>query len=132
MFIRPFRPFLAVICGLACLAGVDFYAQGRGLPAQEGIKNFGKVSEVLYRGAQPDTAGIENLQKIGVKTIINLRLANDIWKPEESVARAHGILYTNLPLQGFGRPTDEQIKLAMSLIESSPGPVFIHCQFGCD
>jgi protein tyrosine/serine phosphatase len=112
--------------------GVACAVEGRGLPEQEGINNFGKVNEMLYRGSQPDAAGIENLKRLGIKTIINLRMTNDVWQSEAALAQARGILYTNMPLQGLGRPSDEQIRKILGLIESLPGPVFVHCQFGCD
>jgi protein tyrosine/serine phosphatase len=104
----------------------------RGLPAQESILNFGKISETLYRGAQPDALGLTNLAKLGVKLIINLRMTNDLWAPEEVLATAQGILYTNFPLRGLGRPTDEQIRMILATIAAAPGPVFVHCQHGCD
>ncbi len=107
-------------------------ARPRGVPAQNGIGNFGKVNEVVYRGAQPDAAGIEALKKLGVKSIINLRMPDDTWKPEARQAAANGILYTNFPLHGVGRPTDEQIFEVLELMKTLPGPVFVHCQHGCD
>src|SRR5262245_32264063 len=126
---------IVLLC-FAAAAGFIVYEPGtvraRGAPASEGIVNFGKVSEVLYRGAQPDEGGIENLSRLGVKTIINLRMADDAWKQEEAKAIAKGILYTNIPFRGMGRPTDDQVKQVLGLIETLPGPVFIHCQHGCD
>jgi len=59
-------------------------------------------------------------------------MTNDLWQPEVVEAAAHGILYTNVPLQGLGQPTHEQVQTILSLIGSLPGPVFIHCQHGCD
>ena len=41
------------------------------------IDNFAKVSEGVYRGAQPDAAGFKALQAMGVKTIVNLRGKHD-------------------------------------------------------
>ncbi len=117
--------------GLAGLLVFQAQAQ-RGLPEQQGILNFGKISETLYRGAQPDASGLTNLAKLGVKMIINLRMTNDIWSPEGELARAQGILYTNFPLRGLGKPTDEQIRTILATIETAPGPVFVHCQHGCD
>jgi protein tyrosine phosphatase (PTP) superfamily phosphohydrolase (DUF442 family) len=38
-----------------------------------GIKDFGKVNEYLYRGAQPKQEGIEELKKLGIDTIVDLR-----------------------------------------------------------
>ena len=37
------------------------------------IKDFGKVNEYLYRGAQPKEEGIEELKKLGIDTIVDLR-----------------------------------------------------------
>lgn len=108
------------------------FAGERGVPPSQGIGNFGKVSESLYRGAQPDATAITNLSRLGIKTIINLRMTNDVWKPEESLARANGILYTNIPLRGLGRPTDKDVEQILALIEKSSLPVFVHCEHGCD
>ncbi len=104
----------------------------RGLPSSEGIVNFGKVNDSLYRGAQPDALGIRNLRKLGIKTIINLRLAKEAWKAEEAEANANGMIYTNVPMKGFGRPTPEQVAKALAMIETLPSPVFVHCARGCD
>jgi protein tyrosine/serine phosphatase len=120
------------------LAGVIFSAfvlrsvADRGVPPSEGITNFGKVSDMLYRGAQPDEAGIEHLKALGVKLIINLRVPRAALKAEPLEAASNGITYTNLPLAGFGRPSDADVLKILALIESSPGPIFIHCEHGCD
>ena len=37
-----------------------------------GIKDFGRVNEYLYRGAQPKEEGIEELKKLGIDTIVDL------------------------------------------------------------
>ncbi|HNW91876.1 MAG TPA: hypothetical protein PKM88_03085, partial [bacterium] len=38
-----------------------------------GLPNLHQVSDSLYRGAQPEAAGIPELRQLGVRTIINLR-----------------------------------------------------------
>jgi protein tyrosine/serine phosphatase len=53
-------------------------------------------------------------------------------KSEQGQAAADGMIYTNVPLAGVGRPTDAQVAKILSLIESSPSPVFVHCEHGCD
>src|SRR5271169_2062964 len=60
----------------------------RGLPPQEGIANFGRIGDRLFRGAQPDGAGVKSLQRLGVKLIINLRMPGDALKTEEPEALA--------------------------------------------
>ena len=119
-----------MILAANCLVAGDVPA--RGLRVTEGILNFGKVSERLYRGAQPDGNGLEHLKKLGVKLIINLREPGDDWKDEAVAASACGILYTNFPMNGFSRPKDEQVRQILALMESFSGPVFVHCQHGCD
>lgn len=130
---RHLRTHLLELCVVLLLAvGNLAGARDRGVPPSEGIGNFGKVSDSLYRGAQPDAAGIKNLARLGVKTIINLRMTNELWKAEPVEANANGITYTNVPLKGLGRPSDAQVATLLTLIETLPAPVFIHCQFGCD
>ena len=122
--------FLAVVL---FFLGVTFcVAAPRGVPTQQGINNFGKVSDNLYRGAQPDAAVMTNLSKLGIKTIINLREPDKSWEAEIEQARAHGILFTNIPFKGLGSPNPEQVRKALAAIEALPSPIFIHCQHGCD
>jgi protein tyrosine/serine phosphatase len=126
------RAVAALLAAGCLLIGAVRTEAARGVAAQEGIVNFGKVNELIYRGAQPDAAGITNLSRLGVKTIINLCATNEVRKHEEPTAQALGITYTNIPLRGVGRPTDAQVRLALHLIATLPGPVFIHCEHGCD
>ena len=116
-----------------CLAVVMVcFAGDRGVPAQNGILNFGRVNDHLFRGAEPDTAAVRNLARLGVKTIIDLRSGHEVRASEAAEAAAAGILYTNIPFKGLGRPADSQIAAALAAIEASPGPVFVHCEYGCD
>ena len=115
---------------LFCIAGC---ATGpRGFPPTEGIANLDRVNDGLYRGAQPNDLGLKSLSRLGIKTIVNLRMTNDVWVAEAAEASTNGITYTHVPMRGFGRPTDEQVTKVLSIIETSSSPVFIHCQHGCD
>jgi protein tyrosine/serine phosphatase len=116
---------------LSCSAAA-VTAGPRGAPAREGILNFGKVSDTLYRGAQPDTNGINNLKKLGIKTIISLRQPGTTWTAEAAAAQAAGLVYTNFPMSGMGKPKAEQVRMILATIDSLPGPVFVHCAHGCD
>jgi protein tyrosine phosphatase (PTP) superfamily phosphohydrolase (DUF442 family) len=98
----------------------------------DGIPNFGRVHDTLYRGAQPDKHGIENLRRLGVATIINLRMADDVAPDEEATARRLGLGYIHVPLPGLSAPERAQVDRVLALIETSPKPVFVHCQHGAD
>lgn len=114
---------LAVILLAGCAAP-------RGFPPR--IVNYDKVNASLYRGGQPNTLGIEWLRGAGIKSIINLRMASDVWPGEQAAAVANGIQYTNIPLHGFSAPTRAQVEAVLSTIERMPKPVYVHCQHGCD
>ena len=59
-------------------------------------------------------------------------MTNDVWFAEEAEARTMGITYTNVPMSGIGRPTDEQVAKVLLIIETGTDPVFVHCQHGAD
>lgn len=131
-FAAPLRLVFVLGFLLFPSAFVGCSATPRGVPTTEGIPNFGRVNPTLFRGAQPDEAGMAGLQRLGVRTVINLRLASDTWPAEEASARAHGLTYVTAPLAGLSAPTPAQVSHILALIESSPAPVFIHCQHGAD
>ncbi len=118
---------LALFCSLSLsLAGE------RGLPAQHGVGNFGKVNDRLYRGAQPNDEGLRRLKQLGIKSVLNLRTGGGAPREEAALAQALGLVYTNFPLNGIRAPKQEEVGRALALIQSLPGPVFVHCQHGCD
>jgi protein tyrosine phosphatase (PTP) superfamily phosphohydrolase (DUF442 family) len=99
---------------------------------REPIENFDKVDDKLYRGAQPNAIGIEALKAIGIVTVINFRAADDCWGEEESYVTNAGMAYFQEPLNAMSAPSKAEIERILGIIQSSPGPVFVHCQFGCD
>lgn len=99
----------------------------------ETLPNFHKVNEQLYRGAQPGAGGIGQLKSLGIKSILNLRESGDNTRAEEAEARAAGLNYFSVPMDGTSKPTDEQISAALAVInDASNWPVFIHCKRGAD
>jgi tyrosine-protein phosphatase SIW14 len=99
----------------------------------QGIHNFYKVDEHVYRGAQPTDEGFKYLAKIGVKTVIDLRGAGEGRRNEESVVTAAGMKYINIPMTGLTPPTEAEIARILGILEDGTiGPVFVHCQRGAD
>lgn len=107
----------------------------RGTPPVNGLANFDRVDYTrLYRSAQPTAANIEWLHDVvGIRTIINLRQPGDTppWEPY-AVSHYHDMVYTNIPLSGIFAPTKEQMARVIGAIENCPGPVLVHCQWGCE
>jgi len=98
-----------------------------------GIKNFDQVDAHVYRGGQPTDEGFQYLAKSGVKTIIDLREADDRSQAEERVVTGAGMQYVNVPMTGLTPPTEAEITKILSMLEdAATGPIFVHCKRGAD
>ena len=99
----------------------------------DGVPNFQKVDDHVYRGAQPTNQGFKNLAKLGIKTIVDLRESGDRSRVEEKIVRAAGMEYVTVPMNGMETPSNEKVVKVLALLEeTSTGPVFVHCKRGAD
>jgi protein tyrosine phosphatase (PTP) superfamily phosphohydrolase (DUF442 family) len=122
---KLFTVFLLVISGVSCF--------GHSTPDEEGIRHFGKVDELIYRGPTPTEKTFQTLQRFGVKTIVDLRMVSrKTARAEAAAALAHGMQYTNFPMPGVGRPRPKQVRRTLDYIYSSTNPVYLFCRRGCD
>ena len=93
------------------------------------IKNFGKVDDHYYRGSQPSEVQMEELKRLGVKTIIDLR-KDKVAAAEDWASRA-GLQYFNITMKPGKAATDEQTAYFLSLVNDSKNwPVYVHCKGG--
>lgn len=99
-----------------------------------GIHNAGKIDGLLYRGAQPQQTGLEELKKLGITTIVDLRRDDRQkadWEGRE--AARLGMRFVYIPVSGWTPPSEEQIEQFLELFREDPQPkVFLHCRFGED
>ncbi len=97
-----------------------------------GVPNFHQVNDRIFRGGQPGDEAWGALAKLGVKTVIDLRREVEHSTAAESrMVQAAGMLYVNVPMNGFDTPTAEQMAKLLPLLERE-GPVFVHCKQGRD
>ena len=100
-----------------------------------GVPNAGKITDQLYRGAQPRRGGIQELKKFGITTIVDLRGENAAERErEKKEAEALGIHFISIPVSEFAPPSREQVTEFLSLFSSDDPTkkVFVHCHFGED
>jgi protein tyrosine/serine phosphatase len=98
-----------------------------------GVPNFHKVNPQIFRGAQPSAAGFQQLAKLGIKTVIDLREPGSRSLEEKKIVEAGGMRYVSVPMQGFHTPSADQIIKVLTIFnDSSAGPVFVHCRRGAD
>jgi tyrosine-protein phosphatase SIW14 len=97
------------------------------------LPNFHLVNSNLYRGGQPEKGGLDQLKKLGIKTIISLRDDDERARAEKAEAESMGFRYFNIPFASFDRPSDKAVDEVLKLIDSQENsPLFIHCKRGSD
>jgi protein tyrosine phosphatase (PTP) superfamily phosphohydrolase (DUF442 family) len=94
----------------------------------EGVPSLYKVSDDLYRSGQPTAEGMANLEKMGIRTIVNLRLRNS----DRDELEGTGLGYVHINMEAWDADTDEVVEFLR--IVSDPGrvPVLVHCSYGAD
>lgn len=121
------------ICNQYVVLGIGLLALAC-LPAAAApdLPNFHPVGPGIWRGAAPTEAGLRQLKAMGIKTVIDLRIAPKTVKREGIYARSLGFHWINLPM-GADPPTPRQVSTLLSTLKLAPTePVFVHCQHGAD
>lgn len=117
---------LAVALALAGAAASD---ARQGEISATPVENFGKVNDNYYRGAQPDATGFAQLKRLGIKTVIDLRLDSRAEEPDQ--VRALGMQYFNIPLKASRAATPDQTAYFLKLVnDPANSPVYVHCKGG--
>jgi len=96
-----------------------------------GLRNFFRVSPELYRGAQPEAAGIRELEKLGVKTIVNLRLVHSD-RDEIAESGVTGLNYEHITMSAWHAEDKEIVRFLRIVNDPEKTPVFVHCKHGSD
>ena len=90
------------------------------------IKNFGKMDDRFYRGAQPDESDYKALQTLGVKTVIDLQDRPTSYEKRD--VEALGMRYVNIPMSDSSYPKEGTISAFMKVVnDPMTGRFFAHC-----
>ncbi len=94
----------------------------------EGVPNFHKISEDLYRSGQPTAKGLRNLRTIGIRTVIDLRWLNS----ERNAAMDSGLEYEHIHMTVLTPEESDAVKFLQIVADKKRTPVLVHCQYGAD
>ena len=139
---------LLIVLGGACLmqtCGLDPGApvanRQRQAPAQQaagrtwaepldlpGVPNLHKVSDEVYRGAQPSAEGMKQLEKLGVKTVVNLRFLLS----DRDELKGTALAYEHINMVTFHAEAADAVAFLRIVSDPNRTPVFVHCQHGAD
>jgi len=100
----------------------------------DGISNAGKISERLFRGAQPALSSLPQLKALGITAIVDLRLESPQTREDERrLAESLGVRFVPIPVGSFSTPSSEQLAQFFSLVRETPTQsIFVHCEYGRD
>jgi protein tyrosine phosphatase (PTP) superfamily phosphohydrolase (DUF442 family) len=93
-----------------------------------GVRNFAKVSDVLYRGEQPTAEGFVNLKKAGVRTVVNLRTFHS----DRDALHGTGLQYAHVAEQAWNIEEEDLARFLKVVTDPANQPVFVHCRQGSD
>jgi protein tyrosine/serine phosphatase len=134
---RRLRWFLSVIVlsAVTILTASRAAAGGSERPAQwampitmSGVGNLHKINEGLYRSAQPTREGMINLEKMGIKTVINLRAFHS----DSDEISGTELLNDALGVKTWHIEDEDVIRVLRTIRKKENGPFLIHCLHGAD
>jgi protein tyrosine/serine phosphatase len=96
--------------------------------ALEGVPNLHRITSNLYRSEQPTALGMRNLEKLGIRTVINLRAFNS----DSSELAGTTLRGVHVPVHTWHLETADVVKVMRELRQPQNGPFLIHCQHGAD
>lgn len=94
----------------------------------EGVRNLHRITPLLYRSEQPTALGMQNLEKLGIRTVINLRYFNN----DKDEVRGTSLRTAQTRILTWRIGDDHVIEVMRMLKQTENGPFLIHCQHGAD
>ncbi len=91
------------------------------------LENFYRLDKNVFRSEQPDKKSFSQIEKFGIKEILNLRqLHSDNDDTKKTQLILHHIKINT------GKISSDQILEALQKIKNTKGPILIHCWHGSD
>jgi protein tyrosine/serine phosphatase len=94
----------------------------------QGVANLYKVTDYLYRSEQPTEEGMKNLERLGIKTIINLR---PLYSDSDEI-KGTGLRVEELSVKVWHIEDADVVRVLRIIRKRENGPFLIHCSHGAD
>jgi len=94
----------------------------------KGVPNLHKVSDQLYRSAQPTAEGMANLHKMGIETIITLRTFHS----DRDEIGETGLAYEHIYMKAWHPAEEDVVRFLQIVTNPRRQPVLLHCRHGAD
>ncbi|OQX28436.1 MAG: hypothetical protein BWK80_00065 [Desulfobacteraceae bacterium IS3] len=93
-----------------------------------GLPNFFRVSETLYRSAQPSQEGMQTACRLGIKTVINLRSSNS----DRDIIKGLDLKPEHIKTRAWNPKIQDVVKFLKIVSVKENGPFLVHCKHGAD
>jgi protein tyrosine phosphatase (PTP) superfamily phosphohydrolase (DUF442 family) len=94
----------------------------------KGAPNLHKVSDTLYRSAQPSTEGMRNLKAMGIETVVDLRSFHS----DRDEIGDTGLAYEQIYMKAWHPEEEDAVRFLQIVTNPKRNPVIVHCQHGAD
>ena len=94
----------------------------------EGVPNLNRVSDSLYRSAQPSAEGMRSLEAMGIVTIVNLRSFHS----DRDKIKETGLAYEHIYMKAWHPEEEDAVRFLQIATNPKRTPVLVHCQHGAD
>jgi len=94
----------------------------------KGVPNLHRVSDTLYRSAQPSAEGMKNLKAMGIETIVNLRSFHS----DRDKIKGTGLAYEHIYMKAWHPEEEDAVRFLQIVTNPKRAPVLVHCQHGAD
>lgn len=93
-----------------------------------GVPNLYKVSDDFYRSAQPTDDGMKEIEKLGMKTVVNLRSFHS----DRDELKGTALGYEHIYMKAWHPERKEIIRFLRIVTDPKRAPVLVHCRHGAD
>jgi len=94
----------------------------------QGVPNLHKVSDNLYRSAQPTAEGMLSLKQMGIRTIVNLR---SFHSDRDEIGNS-GLEYEHIYMKAWHPEREDVVRFLQIVTNPERTPVLVHCMHGAD
>jgi len=93
-----------------------------------GVPNLYKLSDDLYRSAQPSAEGMTHLEEMGIRTIVNLRSFNS----DRDEIEGTDLGYERIYMKAWHAEEVDAVEFLQIVSDPDRVPVLVHCNLGSD
>ncbi len=97
------------------------------------VANLHRVTDWLFRGGQPNEAGLQQLYDAGIRTVISFRWRQQVTDWEREACERIGLKFFAMPLNYTVVPKAHHIERFFNMLDNEElRPIFVHCFHGSD